>query len=293
MSEAISARSSKGIGVAAGILSAAAYGGMSFVVHFYGVEFPATEIIFCRAIFALIILAPLALKDRRFIFSGESLWLWSRSLFGALSILSFTWNLQHTSIGFANVLFNVAPLGVLAFVWTSRSERLSVGQTFCLLLVVGGSLIFWGQASASAEKTIYLVGLGGAIAAAASYISLKRASLTCSPFTLTWGISLLSIPVTLLLKHGAWKPLNQRVLLPLILIAGLCTIGQIFVALSYRWAELSTATAIVPSTMAFGILIDALSVSAMADRQILGCAVYLAGCIPLTMMKSRSTDDGH
>jgi drug/metabolite transporter (DMT)-like permease len=286
LEESVSLRSTKGIGVAAGVISAAAYGLMSYVVHSYGGKLPSTEIIFFRSIFALLVLGPFAFRDRRALVSKRSNLLWLRSLLGAISILSFTWNLQHTSIGLASVLFNVAPIGVLLIAWISHSERLTVARSVCLVLVVGGGFVFWGDAYGGGARLVFVVGLGGALAAAASYTVLKQAAVGWSPFTLTWGMSLLSIPVTLLMKRGAWVQLSSTVVLPLLSIAILCCVGQVFVALSYRWAELSTATALASSTMAWGVLLDALAGSTTGLKQLIGCVIYLAGCIPLTIMKA-------
>ncbi len=98
---------------------------MSFVVHSYSGKLPATEVIFFRSVFALVVLGPFAFRDRRKLLSRSANLLWLRSLLGAVSILSFTWNLQHTSIGLASVLFNVAPLGVMLFAWVPDLERKS------------------------------------------------------------------------------------------------------------------------------------------------------------------------
>jgi drug/metabolite transporter (DMT)-like permease len=286
-----SLRSTKGIGVAAGVLSAAAYGAMSFNVHSYGGKLPATEIIFFRSIFALVVLGPFAFRDRRALLTGRANLLWLRSLLGAVSILSFTWNLQHTSIGLASVLFNVAPLGVLLLAWVSRSETLTAARIACLLLVVLGGFVFWGDANVGAAGQVFAVGLGGALAAAASYTVLKRAAADWSPFSLTWGMSLLSVPVTLLLKQGPWLPLRSGVILPLLAIALLCSVGQVFVALSYRWAELSTATALASSTMAWGVVLEVAAGSPAGLKQLMGCAIFLAGCIPLTIMKAKQANE--
>jgi drug/metabolite transporter (DMT)-like permease len=263
---------------------------MSFVVHSSGGKLPATEVIFFRSVFALLVLGPFAFRDRRELLSSSANLLWLRSLLGAVSILSFTWNLQHTSIGLASVLFNVAPLGVMLFAWVSKSEKLTLARILCLVLVAAGGFVFWGDGNIGAVGQVFAVGLGGALAAAASYTVLNRAAASWSPFTLTWGLSLLSIPVTLLLKRGPWVPLHSGVILPLLSIAILCSAGQVFVALSYRWAELSTATALASSSMAWGIIFDALSGSTAGMKQLVGCAIYLAGCIPLTVMKPAPSD---
>jgi hypothetical protein len=42
--------------------------------------------------------------------------------------------------------------------------------------------------------------------------------------------------------------------------------------------------------MAWGIIFDALSGSTAGMKQLVGCAIYLAGCIPLTVMKPAPSD---
>lgn len=65
--------------------------------------------------------------------------------------------------------------------------------------------------------------------------------------------------------------------------------GQVLVTLSYRWGELSTATALASSTLAWDVVLDTLLHSDDGMNQLLGCAIYLAGCIPLIVMTSQQT----
>jgi drug/metabolite transporter (DMT)-like permease len=276
-------------GVLAGLLSAIAYGAMSGIVHSYGVALPSTEIIFCRAVFALIVLVPFAWRDKGRLVSGSSVILWARSGFGAVSILCFTWNLQHTSIGLANVLFNIAPLAVISLAWVTGAKPLSTFQSICLLLVALGGGVFW-SGEYGAVAPVLFVGIIGALAAGASYTALGRAAASWSPYTLTWAISLASIPVALGVKRGVWMAPSGPVLIPLASIAALCVFAQIMVALSYKWADLATATALASSSMAFGVFIDILLGSRSPIRQVLGCLIYLCGCIPLAVLSKKQAN---
>jgi hypothetical protein len=82
MEKLIPKRSTKGIGVAAGVISAAAYGLMYNVFHSYDVKLSSTEIIFFRSAFALLVLGSFALRDLRALVSKRSNLLRLRSLLG-------------------------------------------------------------------------------------------------------------------------------------------------------------------------------------------------------------------
>jgi drug/metabolite transporter (DMT)-like permease len=254
---------------------------MAFAVHAFGANLPATEIVFFRSTFAFLALSPFAFQDRRRLLSNDARTLWLRSIVGAVSMLCFTWNLQHTSVGLANVLFNLAPLGVIVFGWLFHSEKPEFSRIACLFLVVSGSFIFWFNSQMSAPTSVLAIGLGGAVAAAASYTALKHASARWSPLTVAWAFSFAGFPVSFIFKNGPWVPLTTNVLVVLSSIALFAACNQVFIALSYRWAELSTATAIVPSSMAWGVVLDVTSHEQAGGKQLFGCLIYLLGAIPL------------
>jgi drug/metabolite transporter (DMT)-like permease len=259
---------------------------MAFLIHVWGGVLPPTEIVFFRALFALVTLGPFAFRDRNRLVSKDAMVLWLRSIVGAVSGLCFTWNLQHTSVGLANVLFNLAPLGVIVFGWISRSEKPALSKMVCLVLVVSGSFIFWFNSQTTAPALVLAVGLGGALAAAASYTALKHASMRWNPLTLAWAFSFAGFPVSLIFKNGAWVPLRLNVGLGLLSIVFLATLTQILLALSFKWADLSIATAIIPSSMGWGVALDVASGEPAGGKQIVGCLVYLLGTVRLVTRRS-------
>src|ERR1700678_4692680 len=101
------------IGLTSGIASGACYGGMIFLIHILAGRAPASEITFLRAVSAVVALLPFIVRHGRRWLQRDALLLWFRSLVGAVSVLCVAWNLQHTSVGFANTLFNLAPILVV------------------------------------------------------------------------------------------------------------------------------------------------------------------------------------
>jgi drug/metabolite transporter (DMT)-like permease len=133
-----------------------------------------------------------------------ALLLWIRSLIGAVSVLCLAWNLQHTSVGFANTLFNLAPIVVVILGAYSGHEKLETVRLISILLVVLASVLFWHGSRSEANVVIWLVGLGGMGAAAIAYTLLKSLPSSWSPFDIAWCLSIATLPVALLFKHGQW-----------------------------------------------------------------------------------------
>ena len=129
------------IGLLSGILSGALYGGTFFLIHIAAGMAPASEITFLRAICAVICLLPFVLRHGRQWLGRSSHLLWIRSLVGALSVLCLAWNLQHTSVGFANTLFNLAPLFVVLLGALLSQETLRLGRFVNIILVVIASAV--------------------------------------------------------------------------------------------------------------------------------------------------------
>jgi drug/metabolite transporter (DMT)-like permease len=154
--------------VAPGLASAGCYGSMFFAVHFIAGRLPATQIIFTRAAVTSLVLFPSVIGKFRQITSRSALPLWLRSFAVEFSTVCFTWNLQHTSVGLANALYNLAPLFVLLAAWQIKTERRSFSRFISLLFVVSGGYVFWIGTSLHARVSaeVWVIGVTGAAAAA-------------------------------------------------------------------------------------------------------------------------------
>jgi drug/metabolite transporter (DMT)-like permease len=256
---------------------------MIFLIHIMAGTVPASEITFLRAISAVVVLLPFVIRHGGQWLRRNALLLWFRSIAGALSVLCFAWNLQHTSVGFANTLFNLAPIlvVVLGAIW--GQEKLETGRFVNVVLIVLAGTLFWHGSRSEVNMAIWVVGLGGISAAAVAYALLKSLPSLWNPFDITWCLNLATLPVTLVFKHGPWVAPVGKVGLLLAAICLLSLVGNALANLSFRYLELSTATALVPSAIIWGVLMDVGRHNFPAIRGIAGCLLYLVATIRLTM----------
>jgi drug/metabolite transporter (DMT)-like permease len=278
---------SRFIGLASGIASGACYGGMVFAIHKTTGNAPAAEITFLRAICGVVALLPFVMRHGRRWLQRSSVLLWMRSAIGALSVLCLAWNLQHTSVGFANTLFNLAPIFVVVLGAFAGQEKLRLDRFLNILLVVVASAIFWHGSRAEVSAVVWLVGLSGMCAASISYVMLKSLPSLWSPLDITWCLNLATIPVALLFKNGPW-------ILPVgnigYLLGSICVLsvaGNALANLSFRYLELSTATALIPSAIIWGVLLDMRYHAFPPIQGIAGCLLYLVAVVQLAANPSK------
>lgn len=271
------------LGVLSGVISGACYGGMVFLIHLAAGGVPASEITFLRAICAVICLLPFVLRHGKQWVGRRSIVLWIRSVVGALSVLCLAWNLQHTSVGFANTLFNLAPIFVLVLGILARQETFHIGRFVNIVLVVLASAIFWHGSRADVSLAVWAVGLGGMCAASIAYVMLKSLPSVWNPIDITWCLNLATMPVALLFKHGPWvTPLGNARLL-VVVICALSLLGNALCNMSFKYLELSTATALIPSAIIWGVILDMGIHTFPPVQGIIGCLLYLGATIGLAI----------
>jgi drug/metabolite transporter (DMT)-like permease len=105
-------------------------------------------------------------------------------------------------------------------------------------------------------------------------------------------LNLATLPVALLFKHGLWIIPLGKVGLFLGAICTLGLIGNALANLSFRHLELSTATALVPSFIIWGVLLDISEHKFPAVQGIAGCVLYLAATIRLIIRPATSAPSG-
>lgn len=269
------------LGLLSGAISGACYGGMVFLIHMTAGRAPASEITLLRAVCAVAVLFPFVIRHGRLWLRRDSLLLWTRSVIGALSVLCLAWNLQHTSVGFANTLFNLAPILVVVLGALAGQEKLRLGRFLNVVLVVVASAVFWHGSRAEVSLLVWVVGLGGMCAASIAYAMLKSLPSVWNPFDITWCLNLATIPVALAFKHGPWILPARAIGLLLVAICLLSLIGNALANLSFRYLELSTATALIPSAIIWGVLLDMGSHAFPAVQGVVGCILYVAATVML------------
>jgi drug/metabolite transporter (DMT)-like permease len=204
-------------------------------------------------------------------------------------VLCLVWNLQHTSVGFASTLLNLAPIVVVLLGAILGEEKLRLRRCLNILFVVLASILFWHGSSAEASMTVWMVGLTGMCAAAVAYAMTKILPPLWSPLDMTWCLSLAELPVTLLFKRGPWIFPTGQVFF---LVAAVCVLSLMSNALtnfSFRHLELSTATALIPSCIIWGVMLELLHGQFPLIQGVSGCLLYLFATVSLATQPSEAT----
>ena len=252
---------------------------MVFGIHRCAGLVSSSEITFIRAVSTVIVLLPFV-HDKKNIFSvRKSSVLWLRSILAAISVLAIAWNLQHTSVGFAYTLFNIAPLLVILFGALLGLEVFDGSKVFTIFLVVLASAIFWHASRLEMGIWVWVVGLTGMCAAAGSYALLKTIPAAFSTIDVTWALSLATIPISFAVKRGPWVVPTGRTALLVVFISALSMAMNVLGNISFRMLPLSMATAIVPSAIIWGVLLDMTVHDFPPVQGIIGCLLYVFAAI--------------
>jgi drug/metabolite transporter (DMT)-like permease len=281
---------SRPLGFFCGIVSGICYGIMSFLVHLASGQLPASEIVLVRACCAILVLFPFIVRHRSEWLSRDSTLLWIRSVLGALSVFCFAWNLQHTTVGLANTLFNLAPIAVIVIAAIAKREQLQMSRVFSIVLVVLASALFWHGARSEVSPMVWVVGLLGMCAASVAYAMLRSLPSAWNTLDITWSLNLATLPVALLFKQGPWVVPMDSVALTLAAICILSLAGSALATLSFRYMESSTASALIPSAIVWGVLLDLSEHDHPKAQAIAGCFLYVIAIARLTLSRPAFLD---
>jgi drug/metabolite transporter (DMT)-like permease len=100
---------------------------------------------------------------------------------------------------------------------------------------------------------------------------------------ITWSLNIATLPVALLFKHGPWILPIGKVTLSLSAICVLSLAGNALLNLSFEYIELSTASALIPSAIIWGVFLDLGEHQHPAVQGIAGCVLYLLAIVHLVM----------
>lgn len=238
------ARARRGAGLGWALASAISFGLMSWLVHAGSTSADSNQLALLRGLLGLALLTPFVWRRLPQLFELRARWIWSRSLAGALSILCFFWNLQHTSVGTAKALADLTPLFVAAVSALWLRERLR-GRDLagCGIALAGALVIDLAGASAPSTRTL-LVGMLGAVAAAVALLSLREAAQQYSTPLVVWSLCALSTLVSCC--AGGWPlPSLDAAGVAIALGVGLSGLaGQLLMTRAYVHLPASIASAL-------------------------------------------------
>lgn len=141
-------------GLTAGIASSAIVGGISLLIYREANALPATEISFARGIVGLSVTLPLIWTRLPQLVQPGSAALWIRAVAGAVSVLCFSWNLQHTSVGMANMLFDSSLLLLLVIGHLGGEVRFTPSSLWALLIAIIGTWVYWYGVNAPLSSNV-------------------------------------------------------------------------------------------------------------------------------------------
>jgi len=175
------------LGVASGLASAIAVGLVSLIIFREAGDLPSGEIIFARAVVGLAVSTPIVWRRLGDLAGRNAGVVWTRAAALAVSMLCFAWNLQHTSLGLASMLFNVSLVLILVFSWALGELVPGWRTAGGLGLAAAGTWVYWFAAGSPLSPAVVGVGMLGALAASVAYVTLKRATRVAGPWLITWA----------------------------------------------------------------------------------------------------------
>ncbi|NUM89477.1 MAG: EamA family transporter, partial [Bdellovibrionales bacterium] len=149
-----------GLGIA--LLSAASYGAMSFLVSLSSGDFPATQLVFVRSLFATVVLLPLVGREAAVLLRRESASLWIRAVTGTAGVIFYFLSLQGTSAANANLLFASSPVFVGILAWLLFRTPLSREEGVGIALILAGNALIYVPSNSPIPLHVGLLGTAGA-----------------------------------------------------------------------------------------------------------------------------------
>jgi drug/metabolite transporter (DMT)-like permease len=278
------------MGLIYGTFSSLCYGTLLFLIHALAESVTSQEIAGMRAFTTILLLLPIVARHKGTLFGKKAVTLWVFSIVAAISVFCFTWNLQHTTVGLANTLFNIAPFCILMLGVMSRRERIEWRRSGSVVLVVLASILFWHGSRTEAGWLIWGVGLGGMCAASIAYIMLKTLPAQWSALDKSWSASVAVLPVVWCFNQSPWLIPSRDACWKL---AGLCILGVVASALenmSFQYLDLATATAFIPSSIIWGVLLDMKQHNFPPWQGFGGCLLYLVAIATLISYRPQSDE---
>jgi len=271
------------------LASAVSFGLMSWLVHATP-RVPPAQIALLRGLAGLAILTPLVWRRLPTLRGGSSGFLWLRALSGAGSILCYYWNLQHTSVGTSKALQDLAPIFVALYSLYVLRERLSGRTGGGIALAIAGALAIGVRGAVPPTLPVFAVGLLGAVAAAAAFLSLRAAAVEHSPELVVWTLCAASSVVSAFALRGEWEPLGLRDAGFVVGVALTGLAGQLWMTRAYQHLTASVASALGLTALLWGVLFEVAGSGARPSPwDWSGYALILLGAILLRGSASKPT----
>ncbi len=243
-------------GVVFGLLAAASYAVMSFLVHLNPEKHPVEQMIFLRGMLSFLVLLPLCHRELHHYFTKAGVSLWIRSLAGAGGVVCYFYALQGTTSANANVLFSSSPIFVTIFAYVFFREKLTTRELSGIAAILAGNFFLYWPNRSSMEFWVWASATGGALFASIAFLSLGKATKRYSSALIVLGFAVASSALALALPGKAWLALQWKDAPFLLAVSCLGLFSQWAVTISFGHLNSSVATALGRTSIVFNGLLD-------------------------------------
>jgi drug/metabolite transporter (DMT)-like permease len=243
-------------GILFGLLAAASYAVMSFLVHLNPQKHPVEQMIFLRGLLSFLVLLPFCYNELHHYFSKAGVSLWVRSLAGAGGVVCYFYALQGTTSANANVLFSSSPIFVAIFAYVFFREKLSWRELGGISAILIGNLFLYWPNRSSMEFWVWASATGGALFASIAFLSLGKATKKYSSSLIVLGFAVASGALALALPGKSWLALAWQDAPYLLAISFLGLFSQWAVTISFAHLNSSVATALGRTSIVFNGFLD-------------------------------------
>jgi drug/metabolite transporter (DMT)-like permease len=243
-------------GILAALLGSALFTLMAYFVNQSKVVVAGQDLLAGRAIGGILILGFIYRNEIPSLFAKKAASVWFRSLFGALSVAAYFWNLGNTSIGTATVLADLAPVLVVltaSVLYNVKLDRLAILGSFISL---AGVIILSSPVFSEMSPAVVVVGVSGAVAGTMAYFSLKNATKEFSSGVIVWAFSIGLLGVSLCCRPIGLLHLKMPAYLPLLIVTFAGLAAQIFMTLSYKYLSTQLASCLSLMACVWAVFLD-------------------------------------
>lgn len=247
------------------ILSAFGFAIMSAFIKLSG-DLPSFQKTFFRNLVSCIIAFLLILKHKESFFGKKENQkiLILRSIFGTLGIILNYYAIDKLVLSDANMLNKLSPFFVIIFCAIFLKEKINMKQGISIIVAFIGAL-FIIKPQFNLDILPYLIGVLGAIFAAAAYTCLRVLGGKEKYYTVVFYFSFFSTIVILPFMILVYKEMTLLQFIYLVLAGIFASIGQFGITIAYKYAKAKEISIFDYSNIIFSAIISIIVFNVIPD----------------------------
>lgn len=239
-----------------GVLSAASFGLMSFLVHWNPQKLPVEQLAFVRGLITMAGVLPWCWRDLDKYFGRDASMLWVRAVSGATGLFLYYYTLQGTVSANANFLFSSSPLFVVMFAVVFLGERLSLWEGVGIALIVSAGVLLYVPNAQAVPFWVWVTGLSGALVSAVAFLSLGSAAKKYSSSLIVFGFGFMSAVLAAVYPGWSWREAGAAEWAYILATGVMGLLAQFLMTLSFIGLKTPIAAALGRSSILFAGLLD-------------------------------------